>query len=343
MPIANDTPWTDLETKGFVHIRGFVPEADLAQCHADFAVQPLDVNNLNNPVSAASQSGVAGLKDAIHEVMALVRANTNIRVDCGLGAVYFATHRGVAFPWHQDHESYFSTQNHYDYLNFFIPIVKPVKEKSNLIIVPFDVLERTLPVTFRRVVRSGATMVFDIGGRHVLCQSDSATAHLTRQGFESIACTPQLAAGDLLLMRGDILHRTQDADTERVALSVRVGYGGTMVSRARLADGGFAKAQSMVGNFKEYELMFRAFDASGKNEMPLSELLGHVREQRNRPVEIVERPRRYLLRQKMRSGVLLSSIAKGINELITQRVRFPYYLRQTGGKVSTDPAALRRM
>ena len=48
--------------------------------------------------------------------MARVRANTAIRVDCNLGSFYFATARG-AFPWHQDHESYFTTQNHFDYLN----------------------------------------------------------------------------------------------------------------------------------------------------------------------------------------------------------------------------------
>lgn len=337
MPISNDIPWTDLETKGFVHIRGFVPEAGLAQCREDFAAQPLQASNHNNPISAATQRGIEGLKGAIEEVMGLVSSKTKIRVDCGLGAVYFATHRGVTFPWHQDHESYFATQNHYDYLNFFIPIVKPVREKSNLMIVPFDTLEQSLPRTFRRVVRSGATMVYDVGGRHVLCQSDSGTAHLTQKGFDSIACTPQLAAGDLLLMRGDILHRTQDAETERVALSFRAGYGATKVSRARLADGGFAKAQSMVGNFKEYELLFRAFDASGKNELPLSELLRHLREQRQRPPVVVERPRRYLLRQKVRSGVLLSSLAKGLNELITQKVRFPYYRRQAGKVAAARP------
>jgi hypothetical protein len=339
MPIAKDIPWKDLETKGFVHIPGFVSPEHLALCREDFAVQPIDPNNHNNPVSEASQRGIEGLRPSIVDVMALVRANTDIHVDCELGSMYFATHRGVTFPWHQDHESYFGTQNHYDYLNFYIPVIKPVPEKSNLTVVPFDELERQLPDTYRRVVRSGATMVYDLGGRQMLCQSDSGTAHLTRSNIDGLACTPFLAAGDLLLLRGDMLHRTQDGETERVALSFRAGYSRSVIRRSQLANGGFAKAQSMVGNFGQYEIMFRAFDLSGRDELSLSELITQLGVARSQPPEVVERPRRYLLRQKIRSGVLLSSIGKGLNELITHRVRYPYYLRQVRGGVSAPAAA----
>ena len=186
-------PWKDLETKGFVHVPGFLSQAEIAVCRDDFAQQPVNANNHNNPLSDASLR-VACLRDSVADVMALVNAKTDIRIDCGFGGMYFATKRGVVFPWHQDHESYFAFQNHYDYLNFFIPVVKPAKDKSNLSIVPFDVLERESPKTFRRLVRSGATSVYDLGGRLMLCQVDSGTAHLMPSSFDRFACTPELAA-----------------------------------------------------------------------------------------------------------------------------------------------------
>jgi hypothetical protein len=170
MPIANDVLWKDLETKGFVRVPGFLSQAEIDACRADFAEQPMDANNRNNPISEASSRGIDCLNASITAVMALVNANTDIRVDTPLGAAYFATNRGVTFPWHQDHESYFAMQNHYDYLNFYIPVVKPSKEKSTLTLIPFDALERESPKTFRRLVRSGATR-FTIWATDTCCVS----------------------------------------------------------------------------------------------------------------------------------------------------------------------------
>ena len=56
-------------------------------------------------------------------------------------------------------------QNHYDYLNFYIPIVKPDIEKSNLCLIPFDVLERESPKAYEFLVRGGATHFHPLGER----------------------------------------------------------------------------------------------------------------------------------------------------------------------------------
>jgi hypothetical protein len=98
----------------------------------------------------------------------------------------------------------------------------------------------------------------------------------------------------------------------------------------------------MAGNFGYYEVLFRAFETSGKDELPLSELVRRVLELKNQPPELVERPRRYLLRQKIRSGVLFSSVLKGINELITHWARFPYYRRRTQNTARTIQPTLGR-
>src|SRR6185295_1132801 len=93
----------------------------------------------------------------------------------------FATGRGISFSWHQDHESFFTIQNHYDYLNFYIPIVKPRKDKSNLSIVPFDVLERASARSFRKLVRGGATRFPRIRDKRMAFFDDSGCVHLMRE------------------------------------------------------------------------------------------------------------------------------------------------------------------
>ena len=60
--------------------------------------------------------------------------------------------------------------------------------------------------------------------------------------INDIAFTPMLDSGDLLIMRGDLIHKTQDADTLRIAASIRVANGEYKVSKAKMVKGGMGKA-----------------------------------------------------------------------------------------------------
>ncbi len=327
MPIIGDVNWAELETRGFLHVRGYLTPQDLEACRADYAVQPVDANNQNNAVSIASGRATGTLEASFRELMARVRANTDIRVDTMLGGYYFATSRGV-FPWHQDHESYLTIQNHYDYINLFIPVVKPRKDKSNLCVVPFDARERVSPRVYRSTVRGGASMAYDLGAKQVIVQSQSGVARVIDVPLDRIAETPQLEAGDLLLMRGDVFHRTEDGDTARVALSVRLGYGQTIVRRKVLADGGLTKMRTMAGNLQMYEPMFRAFDRAHRDELPWTELEALMKSAPPNPPVPIERPTRFLVRQKIRSGVLFSSARKVVGEVVRNQALWRYHQRK---------------
>jgi hypothetical protein len=262
---------SDLETRGFVVVPSFLSEHELETVRADFNQQPTSANR-NYGVSIASPEVKDAILGRIEGILREVVAQTSLRPDLPRAGAYFATARGITFAWHQDHESFFTAHNHFDYLNFYIPIVKPVREKSNLCVVPFDTLERECPGTYRRLYRSGATRFIRLGTRRLVFCDDSGTVHLMRRDIEQLAETPLLTAGDLLLMRGDIVHRTQDAETERVSLSFRVGSSQAEVSRAALADGGLHKARMMANSAGYYERVFKAFDLAGKDVMTLTEL-----------------------------------------------------------------------
>jgi hypothetical protein len=333
MPISSDVPWKDLDTKGFVHVRGFLTPAQLEACRADYASLPAAGSSKSFDVPGAGP-GVLGLKEPITEAATAVAMNTNIRVDCPAGANYFATKRGVTFNWHQDHESYFMLQSHANYLNFYIPVVKPRADKSNLSVVPFDALERKSPETYRWAAFSGATSVYPTPAGHLLVHDDSGDAHSTQLKFDDIAATPELSAGDLLLLRGDVFHKTQDTDTDRVSLSVRLAYTGTVVRRSKMADGGLRKAQTMVQNMHEFEMAFHAFDLAGKDEMSWGELRSLMDEARQR-FRGGDSPLRSLLAQKLRSHVVLSSARRAAREIVNG-LKYRYRSRQPKRDVGED-------
>ena len=294
----------DLQTRGFVHVPGFLSRAELQEYTDDFKARGFDPKSFY-PYKTASPTANAHASERVQEVLRLVREQTDLRVNLPQEAWYFATgkSKGINFPWHQDTESYWQTQNHYDYLNFYIPVMKERTDKSNLCVVPFDVLEREIPGTFRRLVRSGAHHFVRVRNKLVAYSDDSGAMHIVRGDLDRIAHTPLLAAGDLLLLRGDVIHRTQDGDTERIAMSFRVSSSQTIVKRSRLAYGGLSKTRIMAKHPLPYQKMFLAFDAAGRDEMPLGELtkLGQA-------VSVEPADQRdfikYLLREKRRAGSL---------------------------------------
>ncbi len=303
---------TDLETRGFVHIRGFLSPAEVQSLHDDHARTTLDANGNFNSKSPSAEV-MAALLPRFDDVLRQVNSTTSVRADVYVTdtSVYFAVGSavGVNFPWHQDHESFYIVQNHFDYLNFYMPIVKPDPAKSNVSIVPFDVLKREAPKAHDFLVGNGAGHFVPVAGRWLATNDERGGVRVINADLEALAVTPELNVGDLLLMRGDIVHRTQDADTARVALSWRAAAGSTVVRRDRLAAGGVRKAQMMRRHTEPYQKMFDAFERAHKDAMSLTELLDIYRAA-PRPATMDARAfSRRLLREKCRAHTLGNFVA----------------------------------
>jgi hypothetical protein len=311
-------PWSDLDTKGFVHVPGFLTPEQVESCRKHYASNPRGGAGLTVPSAAES---VASLTEPIGALMKSVGANTGIRVDSFASASYFATERGVRFEWHQDHGSYYFFQTHANYLNLYIPIIKPSVEKSNLSVVPFDALARQSPDVAKWTMWSGATSVMPHGSGQLLVSDQSGCARTVPFRFDDIACTPQLIAGDLLLIRGDLFHKTQDSDTDRVALSIRLAHSSTVIHRSTLAYGGTAKANLFQRNMGEFVALFRAFDLARRDSLSWGELQPLMTQARTSAP-----PRStslFLLKQKVRSGVVLRSAAAVLREKVINRLKYP--------------------
>jgi hypothetical protein len=245
-------------------------------------------------------------------------------VNLPLEGSYFATGRRIEFGWHQDHESFFAIQNHYDYLNFYNPYrqaeegqIQPVHRSLRC--------TRGEPANLPEAGPGRAARFARIGDQRIAFLDDTGSVHLMKKDLDCLALAPELNPGDLLLLRGDIIHRTQDTDTERVSLSFRAANAETLVRRTRLADGGLKKAWMMMNNAETYERMFHAFDVAGKQALAFVELQQTMSSLPYSDEMGRKRFFQYLLRQKRRERVLfrffrtslmtvLASLAASVSE-----------------------------
>jgi hypothetical protein len=121
--------------------------------------------------------------------------------------------------WHQDHGTYIFSRNHYNVLKFYIPIAKPDVNKSGLSLLSYKTIAEHDPEGARRLINNGATRFFPEGKQTRIIEDILDQEWILNVNIEDIKISPAIGPGDLLLCRGDIIHRTQDCDTHRVAVA----------------------------------------------------------------------------------------------------------------------------
>jgi hypothetical protein len=176
---------------------------------------------------------------------------------------------------HQDFDlDYRLSGDHLDSLNFWIPLVKPERERSNLSLIPFDALRGRSGQAYQAVHGGGGLRWIPEGGTTAVYGNQGAALEATseplyRMDFqaEELVVTPLTQSGDLVLMRGDLPHRTQDQDTVRVAASIRATFSGKLLrsERATCSDGDPAAAIM--------EMLRRCCATLGRDEVTVAELV----------------------------------------------------------------------
>ncbi|MEM1254714.1 MAG: hypothetical protein AAGI69_19945 [Cyanobacteria bacterium P01_H01_bin.21] len=270
---------SEIDRRGFIHIPSFLSDEEIAQFRQDFNNRK-PIGNGNYHIRSVSPNVFALFRERLGDIAKQVSEQTNVLVNelPGTG-YYFSTwkEQGNAteniapkkqrFAWHIDHESFFTLQDHTNYLNCYIPVIKPVLERSNLSVIPLDRLAERLPRINKYLVGRGAIrIVRDRQGNNVILDDDQGGI-IARLDFSvnEIEETPCLHPGDLLLIRGDVLHQTQDTSTQRVAVSFRLSNRDAIISRDKLISGGLVKTVMMFNNWFPYELIFRYFDDSNSD------------------------------------------------------------------------------
>jgi hypothetical protein len=272
-----DEDFTNLKHGGFTVIRNFFSVDDLAHVRDEYensaSASPL---NGNYDVRLGSPGLNRHFEQRLDVVSQRVSADAGIHADVTAGSLYFSTKKGVNFPWHQDHESYFLFQEHYNYLNFYIPFIKEKADASNICLIPFDRLRMEAPDHIEKIIGGGAKRFQAEGDCTRVLDDEYDTAYSMPVNLERIAVIPELNAGDLLLFRGDMIHRTQDSRSNRVAISFRRVNSRSIINRYRLSSGGKTKREMMKKAGVIYNVAIRYFETQNLDEATTMDLLPHL-------------------------------------------------------------------
>lgn len=264
--------WQDLETRGFVVVRNFLSADHLRLIDEDARSRVRHITDVTT-MSLTSPESARLARERVAAAMPEIRQNAGISVTTFDPWVwFFATAPGACKArWHTDPTVYYFYQRGNEYINFWIPIRKPSKDSSGLSLVPMDTLRERDPAFYRALNEYGAANMIakEIvdGGEDAIWNAlhvDFANPETDRgvlvyegEGrlehvvpavpIAELAVTPDVGPGDAVIARGDVLHRTQDAKSERVALSLRAVNGKQVIDRAALLKMSTYKKRRLLG------------------------------------------------------------------------------------------------
>lgn len=258
----------DLKTKGYTVIPNFLTQEEIDIFLADY--NKVRTNSLTNHPQYVSQASL-DLPRKIFSKLTQVSKSSGLKIDMLTpGAIYTST-ESMDMEWHQDHQSYYFEQQLYHYLNFYIILEKDDPMLSGLSVIPFDTLAELAPDHVDKFINSGAKRLQPEDKTTRIYDDDIGKEWILPINIEDIKESPKLSPGDLLLIRGDTIHKTQDVLTKRVAISIRCSDSSAPISLKKIRQGGQYK-KDWLTNFK-FEL---AFENGNIDTMPLQEFYARI-------------------------------------------------------------------
>ena len=262
----------DLTDKSFCVIKNFFNSQQIKLIEEDFNLIKNEkfLNSNFNIIPVGKKIDLKKVfSDTVDPLSADIQTSTNIKSDYTPTPTYFSIKHGINFGYHQDHESWFLYKDHKNYLNIWVPILKPDPLLSNVVVINFEKLFKDHP-ELKFLKDYGATR-FESGFPSRMV--DDNTGVITEFDFnlEDYAECPYLNAGDALVMRGDCIHRTQDTLTDRVAISIRRMYSQSLVHRSNFDLTSPYKKEIIENNPSLYQRILSKF--GDKNECTIKDLL----------------------------------------------------------------------
>ena len=239
-----------LETQGYVVIPGFLNNKELEFFRKDYVNSKRNEYLVGYVLYDASSNAIQIIEKKVNSVLTLISEQTNLNVDLMVPAArYFDNqqyYNEITRPeFHTDHQIFYFLQQFYNYLNFWIPIIKPDINKSGITIIPFDKLAELMPSHVEKIINSGATRYITDGNTTKFINDGTGEETILPRNINEIAVSPELSAGDVLLMRGDLIHMGQDTDTDRVAVSLRCTQSSAPINKNKLFVGGPLKQKTI--------------------------------------------------------------------------------------------------
>jgi hypothetical protein len=251
--------FNDLETRGFVKIPGFLKANEIQDFQQDFDQQPFTANK-NYPRKKCGAQSLVEVYKRIQVLLEQIRSSTGMRTDLRISPGEYIDNSIRFYNLHQDHESFFMFQDVSNFLNFYITVIKPDPDRSGLKLIPFDRLDVAAPEFSRSIKGKGAASYRQSDEKTQVSNDETGQTHELDFNIDSISECPRLESGDLLILRGDLIHGTQDADTRRLAVTIRCMNSQQILHKERFMSGCQKKKTYIENNKQMYQRLFSIFE-----------------------------------------------------------------------------------
>lgn len=267
----------DLNTKGFVVVPNIIPKTDIDRLIDRYKVarSQFDKQGTHNANYNMLYAGPHMVSSKLAPVVDNINSSTNIDIDIIAGLGSFFDSSILTFGWHQDHEPYYMWQIASSYVNFWIPLIKPDRKKAGLRLVPFDTLkERTSQqVLDDKVLHRGAQNFRTRGKVTDVLDDNLGTQSVIDMSINDICVIPEVGPGDAIIMRGDLVHRSDDTVDHRVAISIKaLNCRDRVVTKEKFFTNSLSKTQTINNNKADYAFHLRRFNNDNVDQFRLREL-----------------------------------------------------------------------
>jgi len=312
--------WAKLATDGFTVIEGFCSAEEVKAMKALYDAIPA---NENKNYQAKNADFPSSVMQRFHELLPYISSRTGTPVDQVWPAQIYATKQSGQdnkFDWHIDQGTYSICGTHYAMFNLYLAVHKTVPEKSNLSVIPWPAFEKVNPGFAKRMKDKGSFCWLP-GEKGNPERPDTERLYLHDQRSMShaeecpdpneIATTPHLKPGDLLILKQDLPHKTQDNETARIAFTAKA------VGTRYMEEVAWGSVDNLVERFGFYPGRFLyLLNMVGASPPRFAQLHGELAVLAlttflTRPVpRLLKKPVGYLLRYSIMPAVVLTLATK---------------------------------
>lgn len=269
----SNVDFKQLEDDGYCIVRNFLNRHTIELLKNDYE-STTPISNPNYTTFLTEKKPF--VEYLLSPVLKDITNNTNINVDILNRVGGFWNSKFTGYGWHQDFEAYYLYQNAYNALNFWLPIIKPVSNKSGLSIVPHTAFASKFPELFAtRIKGKGAKKFSCMGNITVITDGEVGDEITLNINLNDLAYSPELSPGDLLLMRQDIIHKTQDVDEDRVAFSIRAFSSNSIIDEDKLLFRCSKKHGIILNNPHPYKNLEDYFKLCCTKQVRLGDFIRH--------------------------------------------------------------------
>jgi len=252
-----------LESQGYAHLQNFISPEERQQIESTVVIKARRVIagggervDWYPDVWLDPEDLPIRIQARLQQLLSNVSKSTNLDVDLLwpgplMLTVPTFTQAVNTQQFHSDGNPFFVGESAYNYLHMDMVLRKNVSKCANIDYIPFEALRKVDPELHQDTFGKGAQqLIIHSNVSAVKIDQFNYGRRLTSSAdIDSISVRPQLSVGDIVLYRGDTLHRSQPPgvwdNVERLTLQIRARRAGDVVDVIRaVSAGGHGKFRS---------------------------------------------------------------------------------------------------